>query len=101
MNTTTIYTKEFIQSKLSTDVKWIERGIVVLYNLQTQDEKESTETKWENGVGYNSSDSRYLTYCAKWIMKGNKLSGQHLDKCSKKLPKYWKQIQSIILKGNN
>ena len=34
-------TKEYIQEQLQSNPKWIERGLVVLYNRQTQDEKEN------------------------------------------------------------
>lgn len=91
-------TKEYIQEQLQFNPKWIERGLVVLYNRQTQDEKENVMTKWENGVGFNGSDVKYLTYCSKWVLSGRSLSGVHLNKCGKMLKKYWKQIQQEIEK---
>lgn len=90
------YTKEVIQENLSTNPKWIERALVVLYERQTYDEKVTKETIKENGIGFNSSDSRYLSYCSEWVLKGNRLNGKHLEKCGKKLPKYWRQIKEII-----
>ena len=95
-----MYTKEFIQQKLSSNRNWIERGLVVLYQRQTSEERQTKETISENGVGFNSSDSRYLSYCSEWILKGNHLNDKHLLKCSTKLPKYWKQIKDIIDKKN-
>ena len=97
MKTNTIYTKEFIQEKLSTDISWITRGLVVLYQHQTESEKYTKETNVLNYVGFNGSDSRYLSYCSEWVLRGGTLSGKHLEKVSRKLPKYWKQIQNIIL----
>lgn len=91
-----MYTKEQIQYQLENNPKWIERSLVVLYNRQTQDEKENVMTKWENGIGFNGSDVRYLTYCSKWVLGGRNLSGVHLQKCGKMLKKYWKQIQNEI-----
>ena len=91
-----VYTKEFIQEKLSTDLRWIERGVLVLFGRQTEDEKSSQVTRWENGRGFNSSDSRYLTYVSKYLMGGRHLSGRHLEKVSLKLPKYWRQILEEI-----
>jgi hypothetical protein len=90
------YTKEEIKMNLSRNPKWIERALVVLHNLQTTEEQITNETIKENGVGFNSSDSRYLSYCAKWIKGGNHLNEKHLTKCGQKLPKYWKQIHSMI-----
>lgn len=91
-----MYTKEVIKENLSSNPKWIERALVVLYNRQTEDEKITKETYYENGIGFNGSDSRYLSYCASWVLKGNRLNEKHLEKCGKKLPKYWKQIKDII-----
>ena len=91
-----MYTKEMIQSKLSNDIIWMERALVVLYRFQTEDEQETGYTSSINKRGFNSSDSKYLTYCSKYILNGGHLSGKHLIKCSKMLPKYWKQIKMLI-----
>jgi hypothetical protein len=90
------YTKEEIKNNLSTNPRWIERGLVVLFERQTLDEQRSGSTIVENKMGFNGSDSRYLSYCAKWVLGGKHLNEKHLEKCGKRLPKYWKQIMSII-----
>jgi hypothetical protein len=96
-----MYTKEEIKQQLSTNPKWIERGLVVLYQRQTYEEQQSGGTIVDNKMGFNGSDSRYLTYCSKWVLSGNRLNEKHLQKCGKMLPKYWKQIMDIIKsKGN-
>jgi hypothetical protein len=91
-----MYTKEEIKHQLSTNPKWIERGLVVLYERQTMDEQRNGSTIVHNGIGFNSSDSRYLTYCSKWVLGGKHLNEKHLQKCGKMLPKYWGQIMKII-----
>ena len=97
-----MYTKEEIQHNLSTNPKWIERSLIVLYERQTHDEQHSGETTSLNGIGFNSSDSRYLSYCSRWLLQGKHLNQKHLEKCGGKLKKYWKQIDTIIKeKGNN
>jgi len=62
-----MYNKEVIKENLSTNPKWIERGVVVLYQRQTEDEKRSGNTIVDNKMGFNGSDSRYLSYCARFI----------------------------------
>jgi len=62
-----MYTKEEIQHNLSTNPKWIERSLIVLYQRQTQDEQQVGGTFVQNNVGFNSSDSRYLSYCSRWF----------------------------------
>ena len=90
------YTKEEIKNFLSTNPQWMERALIVLFNRQTQDEQIDGETKHHNERGFNGCDSRYLSYCSKWILKGNHLNQKHLEKCGKKLPKYWGQIKDLI-----
>ena len=102
LNQKYMYTKEEIQHNLSTNPKWIERSLIVLYERQTYDEQHSGETTSLNGIGFNSSDSRYLSYCSRWLLQGKHLNQKHLEKCGGKLKKYWKQIDTIIKeKGNN
>lgn len=91
-----MYTKEFIKEKLSSDVRWMERGLIVLFNRQTSDEKVTRSTRHENGRGFNKSDSNYLSYVSKYVLNGGRLSGKHLEKVSTKLPKYWGQILEEI-----
>lgn len=95
-NAMSMYTKEFIQAKLSNDVRWIERAVLVLFSRQTDDEQTNKVTRWENGRGFNSSDSRYLTYVSNYLLGGRHLSGRHLEKVSAKMPKYWRQILEEI-----
>ena len=96
-----MYTKEFIKEKLSTDLRWIERGLIVLYNRQTTDEQQSKNTKHLNGRGFNSVDSSFLTYCSEYILKGNHLSGKYLERVKKRLPRYWNQIREEIQMNEN
>jgi hypothetical protein len=93
---TTTFTKEVIKSNLSTNPKWIERALVVLYEYQTDSEKSTNKTQIFNDLGFNKPDSSYLSYCAKWVKSGRSLSGVHLTKCGQKLPKYWRQIKELI-----
>jgi hypothetical protein len=91
-----MYTKEQIQHNLQFNPKWTERGLVVLFEKQTYEEKQSGGTITLNNMGFNSSDSRYLTYCAKWVLQGQHLNEKHQEKCGKMLKKYWRQISELI-----
>lgn len=87
---------EEIKLKLSTDQKWIERAILRLYERQTCEEQESEETKVLNGRGFNAPDAKRLSYYAKYLKSGNHLSGSHLDRAKRSLPKYASQIHEMI-----
>ena len=95
-----MYTKETIQQNLQSNPMWIERALVVLFNRQTNDEQKTQDTREWNGMGFNKPDSRYLSYCSKWVIGGRHLNEKHLLKCGSKLPKYWKQIlEEIKMRG--
>jgi hypothetical protein len=90
------FTKEFIKDKLANDVRWMERALLVLLARQTTDEQNSDRTIHSNSRGFNGVDGHYLTYVAKYIQKGNHLSGKHIIKVAHRLPKYWNQILEEI-----
>jgi hypothetical protein len=98
-----MFTKDNIIDKLKNDSRWMERGVIVLYHRQTEDEKKIKETKVSNNRGFNSSDCRYLTWVAEWLLtdKSNHLNEKHKARVSKMLPKYWGQILSIIKENGN
>lgn len=96
-----MYTKEQIKENLRVNRVWIERALVVLFERQTTDEQVSGQTQVFNNIGFNGSDSRYLSYCAKWVIGGRNLNEKHLEKCGSRLPKYWKQIMGLIKEKGN
>ena len=92
----TTFTKEYIQEKLTSDKRWIERALVVLHDRQTADEQANMATSNNNGMGFTAFDAGYLSYCAEWVKRGNRINDKHAEKCGKSLKKYWKQILSEI-----
>lgn len=90
------YTKEQVKFNIATDVKWLEKAIVVIYTYQTMDEKHDGETKHNNGVGFNGCDSKALSYYARYINSGGHLTGKHLERARKLMPKYAGQILELI-----
>lgn len=89
------YTKELIKEKLQTNQKWVERAILAIYNKQSIQEQNVSDTIHRNGVGFNGSDARVMSYYAKWIESGKHLSGKHLIKATKKIMKYSGQLLKI------
>lgn len=90
------YTKEQVKFNIATNQAWLERAIQVIYELQTADEKNAGETKHYNNVGFNGADARTLSYYAQWINSGKHLSGKHLLKARRLMPKYAGQVLEII-----
>lgn len=73
-------------------VRAVGAAMVALYNRQTSDEKISGGTRVQNGRGFSSYDAKRGTYYARWVMKGNRLTGRHLDRARKMARKYRKQL---------
>jgi len=90
------YTKDFLNQKLETDQRWLEKGILAIYNRQTQDEKIQEDTKYYNNMGFRSCDARLGSYYAKWILSGKHLSGRHLLRAKKIMKHYSGQLLRVI-----
>jgi hypothetical protein len=91
-----MYTLQEVRHMLATNQAWVQKAIIRLYERQTADEQASDDTKYHNNKGFNSSDARRLSYYAKYILSGRNLSGKHLAKAHKMVPKYAGQILSLI-----
>jgi len=89
------YTRDEIDLNLQTSQKWLERGVLAIFNFQTRDEQAAEETQVRNRVGFSGSDARLGTYYAKWLMSGKHLSGRHLLLARKIMRKYSGQLTRI------
>lgn len=90
-------TVEQVKHKLSTDDRWVERAIVVLFERQTQAEKASRTTLVNNQQGFNAFDAKTGSYMANWILSGNKLSGRYLTRARTMVQKYAIQLTGIAI----
>jgi hypothetical protein len=92
------YTISFIKDKLKNDLSWIERALIVLWERQTEEEKQARFTSEPNGVGFNALDSEILSSFAEQLSKNPDyhLSERQFEVARKRLPKYAGQIQSLI-----
>ena len=92
-----------LKQMMKTNQKVLELSILLIYKHQTDDEQMTGETHEHNNVGFSGCDSKTLSYYAKWIKKGNHLSGKFLGKAKEKMPKYSRQIAKHLQshKGGN
>ena len=93
------YSKEYIKEKLRTNRRWLEKGVVSIFNCQTNDEQVSRRTTHRNNMGFSAADAGYLSYVAKYLIDGGRLSGYHLENTRKKMLKYAGQLERIANKG--
>ena len=69
------WNKDSIKELLMKNDRVVERAILVVYNNQTSDEKNSVTVKHNNGKGFLPMHARRGTYYAEWINSGRHLSG--------------------------
>ena len=90
-----VWTKEEIKVLLEKSTVAVERGIVRIFQLQTEDEQADKQTKHHNGVGFSGVDANFGTYLARWVMGGNHLDGKFLTKARHLTKKYAGQLVKI------
>ena len=92
---TNVERKEFVKTKLATDIAWAQRALIKIFELQTEDEKAYATTSVDNGVGFTGCDAEILTSFANGLKKYKRLSPKQMAIVYKKMPKYWKQIITL------
>jgi hypothetical protein len=89
-------TKEYIKQQLSSNPSWAIRALVKIYERQTLDEQCSGQTKEHNNVGFSGVDSVILSSFATQVLAGRVLSQKQMTLLYKKIPRYHRQIISMI-----
>lgn len=87
--------KQEIRIKLLTNQRWLERAVVAIYEQQTSDEQYDEQTIERNNQGFTGGDAKFLSYCAKWILKGNHLSDRFIEKARRMMLKYAGQLAKL------
>lgn len=96
MSDTKKWTKAQIAEKLMTNDAWLIRGLLAIYEKQTDDEKNSELTKESNGIGFNAFDATILTDMVKQYKNTRGfLSVRQLAIVRKKMKKYAGQLTRI------
>lgn len=65
MSDSKTWTEDEIRNNLQNYDKWVVRGIIAIYNLQTRSEQRTGSTHRLNNVGFNSADADFLSDLAK------------------------------------
>lgn len=84
--------KSEIRQKLETDNNWLIRGLLAIYDYQTQDEQDAQNTHHHNGVGFNGRDANFLSSLAEQCKAGRELSEKQIKYCRKSMLKYSGQL---------
>jgi hypothetical protein len=106
--TTKVSKEAMLREKLSKDDRWIARGLLTVYDHQTEDEQRSKETREHNGVGFTGIDGQILSNMAdRLLRRGGRTAAHDLTKqfnlrsflsekevaiLRNKMPKYARQL---------
>ncbi len=95
-NLKTIKEKQsFIREQLATNDNWVQRGLIAIWNKQTEDEKQVKDTKHSNGVGFNGRDAEFLSSLAERLSFQGMLSQNQMKYARKCMLKYSGQLRRI------
>lgn len=89
------WNKENITALLEKSDNAVRRGVVVIYDRQTSDEKDQERTKHFNARGFNGMDAEFGTSIAKQILAGRNLSPKQISAARKFLRKYAGQLALV------
>lgn len=90
-----VWTAEEIRENIINNDKWAIRGLIAIYNYQTEYEQRIEETTEWNGVGFNGADGKFMTSVAKFFLARNYLTEKQIYLVRKRLVKYCGQLARI------
>ena len=83
---------EKLRNQLGKNLNSALKALQIIYEFQTEDEKESESTCYENGMGFTGLDAPLLTSFASQVNRGRSLSEKQTSILFKMMPKYAGQI---------
>lgn len=87
-----------IKQMLASNEKWALRGLLRIYENQTDDEQSSETTRHHNNIGFTGADAEILSSMAKQVIAGRRMSVKQMAIILKKMPKYSAQLERIARK---
>ena len=68
-----------VDAALDTNPAAVERAIKLLFDRQTTAEQLREATLEDNGLGVRHNHARRIAYYGRWLARGRRLTGHHLD----------------------
>lgn len=90
-----VWTKEEIRELLNRNNVAVIKGLVRIYEFQTDDERTYDNTIEDNGVGFSGVDGEILTSIANQFLKWGSVSEKQFAIVKKKMVKYAGQLAKI------
>lgn len=91
--------EDYLKNLVKTNDRALFKAIILIYDMQTNEEKSIGSSVEENNVGFSKVDAYEMGIIAKKIKRGDPLTKGEIAKSRNKMPKYWKQLM-IISKRN-
>lgn len=85
----------YLKDLLKTNEAALVKSIVLIYDRQTDEEKNKGESIEDNYVGFSKVDANDMGAIARKIKAGKALTKGELAKSRNKMQKYWKQLMVI------
>ena len=90
------WTKESVRALLEKSDKAVVRGLMRLYEFQSDTEQEREDAIARNKMGFNKPDARVLTNIAKWYESNGFLTPNQIRLVRKKILKYSGQLARLV-----
>lgn len=87
--------KDEMKELLQKNDNAVMKGLLVVYSLQSDGEKEIAETVEHNGVGFTGFDAEFLTSLARQLLTSGRLSARQMVFARKKMLKYAGQLAKV------
>ena len=85
----------YIRYKLQTDTKWMEAGIISMFNQQTLSEREHELSMFRNGAGFDFIDDKKFSTMAKRLKQGLKVPDTVYKVVKERIHRYATQLYSL------
>jgi len=91
-----VWTKEEIKGLIESRDDAVVRGMKRIYDLQTEDEKNSGGTYYNNGVGFSGVDGDIMSSFVEFYSKTNFLTTKQMKIARKTMLKYAGQLTKLV-----
>lgn len=87
--------ESYLKNLIKVNDRALLKSITLIYNNQTNEEKDKGESIEENKIGFSKIDAYEMGKIAIKIKEGKPLTKGELAKSRNKMQKYWKQLMII------
>lgn len=91
-----VWNEEELKNLLKLNEKAAVKAMMLIYDYQTNDEKNVEDTKYHNNVGFTGSDGKKLTGMSNFYKNRGFLTEKQIKVILKRMPKYAGQVIRIM-----